>query len=45
MGAKLTIRHDSRSSAVPYVDGALLAIRRVGTLVDVHRGLETVLEL
>jgi len=42
---KLTIRHDSGSSAVPYVDGALLAIRRVGTLVGVHRGLETVLDL
>jgi len=42
---KLTIRHDSGSSAVPYVDGALLAIRRVATLVGVHRGLETVLDL
>ena len=42
---KLTIRHDSGSSAVPYVDGALLAIRRVGTLVGVHRGLDTVLDL
>ena len=42
---KLTIRHDSGSSARPYVDGALLAIRRVSTLVGLHRGLETVLEL
>jgi 4-hydroxy-tetrahydrodipicolinate reductase len=42
---KLTIRHDSGSSAVPYVDGALLAIRRVSTLVGVHRGLDTVLDL
>ena len=42
---KLTIRHDSGSSAVPYVDGALLAIRRVGRLVGVHRGLDTVLDL
>jgi 4-hydroxy-tetrahydrodipicolinate reductase len=42
---KLTIRHDSGSSAVPYVDGALLAIRRVGTLVGLHRGLDTVLDL
>lgn len=42
---KLTIRHDSGSSAVPYVDGALLAIRRVNTLVGVHRGLDTVLDL
>jgi 4-hydroxy-tetrahydrodipicolinate reductase len=42
---RLTIRHDSGSSATPYVDGALLAIRRVATLVGVHRGLDTVLEL
>lgn len=42
---KLTIRHDSGSSAHPYVDGALLAIRRVSTLVGVHRGLDTVLDL
>lgn len=42
---KLTIRHDAGSSAVPYVDGALIAIRRVGTLVGVHRGLDSVLDL
>jgi len=42
---RLTIRHDSGSSAVPYVDGALLAIRRVDALVGVHRGLDTVLDL
>ena len=42
---KLTIRHDAGSSAIPYVDGALLAIRRVATLVGLHRGLDTVLEL
>ena len=42
---RLTIRHDSGNSAVPYVDGALLAIRRVATLVGVHRGLDTVLDL
>ena len=42
---KLTIRHDAGSSAIPYVDGALLAIRRVGTLVGLHRGLDTVLDL
>jgi 4-hydroxy-tetrahydrodipicolinate reductase len=42
---KLTIRHDSGSSARPYVDGALLAIRKVATLVGVHRGLDTVLDL
>jgi 4-hydroxy-tetrahydrodipicolinate reductase len=42
---KLTIRHDSGNSARPYVDGALLAIRNVSTLVGLHRGLDTVLEL
>ena len=42
---KLTIRHDSGSSARPYVDGALLAIRKVSTLVGVHRGLDAVLDL
>jgi 4-hydroxy-tetrahydrodipicolinate reductase len=42
---KLTIRHDSGNSARPYVDGALLAIRKVSTLVGVHRGLDTVLDL
>jgi 4-hydroxy-tetrahydrodipicolinate reductase len=42
---RLTIRHDSGGSARPYVDGALIAIRRVSTLVGVHRGLDTVLDL
>ena len=42
---RLTIRHDSGNSARPYVDGALLAIRKVATLVGVHRGLDTVLDL
>jgi len=41
----LTIRHDSGSSARPYVDGALIAIRQVSTLVGVHRGLDAVLDL
>ena len=42
---RLTIRHDSGGSARPYVDGALLAIRKVSTLTGVHRGLDAVLEL
>jgi 4-hydroxy-tetrahydrodipicolinate reductase len=42
---RLSIRHDSGTSAAPYVDGALLAIRRVPTLVGVHRGLDAVLDL
>lgn len=41
----LSIRHDSGNSARPYVDGALIAIRRVSALQGVHRGLDTVLEL
>jgi 4-hydroxy-tetrahydrodipicolinate reductase len=41
---KLTIRHDSGSSARPYVDGALLAIRKVSGLVGLHRGLDSVLD-
>jgi 4-hydroxy-tetrahydrodipicolinate reductase len=42
---RLSIRHDSGSSARPYVDGALIAIRNVSTLVGVHRGLDAVLDL
>lgn len=42
---RLSIRHDSGTSARPYVDGALLAIRKVATLVGVHRGLDRVLDL
>jgi 4-hydroxy-tetrahydrodipicolinate reductase len=42
---RLSIRHDSGSSARPYVDGALLAVRKVSTLVGVHRGLDAVLDL
>lgn len=40
---RLTLRHDAGSSARPYVGGALLAIRKVSTLVGVHRGLDAVL--
>jgi 4-hydroxy-tetrahydrodipicolinate reductase len=42
-GQRLHIRHDSGESAEPYVDGALLAIREVGKLVGVHRGLDSVM--
>ena len=41
---KLILRHESGSSAVPYVNGALLAIREVGNLVGLHRGLDSVME-
>jgi 4-hydroxy-tetrahydrodipicolinate reductase len=36
---KLILRHESGSSATPYVNGALLAIRKVGNLMGLHRGL------
>lgn len=42
---RLSIRHDTGSSAEPYVDGALLAIRKVGTFVGLRRGLDSVMEL
>src|SRR5262249_33240945 len=42
---RLSLRHDSGSSARPYVDGAVLAIRRVATLIGLHRGLDSVLEI
>ena len=42
---RLSLRHDSGSSAQPYVEGALLAIRKVSGLVGVHRGLDSVLDL
>ncbi len=42
---RLTIRHDAGNSARPYVDGALLAIRKVSGLVGLHHGLDTVLDL
>jgi 4-hydroxy-tetrahydrodipicolinate reductase len=41
---KLILRHESGTSAEPYVDGALLAIRKVGTLIGLHRGLDSVME-
>jgi 4-hydroxy-tetrahydrodipicolinate reductase len=41
---KLILRHESGSSAEPYVSGALLAIREVGKLVGVHRGLDSVMK-
>jgi 4-hydroxy-tetrahydrodipicolinate reductase len=41
----LALRHSAGSSAKPYVDGALLAIRKVPALVGVHRGLDVALDL
>ena len=42
---KLSIRHDSGNSTRPYADGVLLAIRKVSTLVGVHRGLVSLLDV
>jgi len=42
---QLTLRHDSGSSAQPYVDGALLAIRKVNSIAGLRRGLDSVLDL
>jgi 4-hydroxy-tetrahydrodipicolinate reductase len=41
---RLSLRHDSGSSAEPYVNGALLAIRKVGTISGLRRGLDSVME-
>lgn len=43
-GQKLILRHESGTSAEPYVGGALLAIREVGRLVGLHRGLDSVMK-
>lgn len=43
-GQKLILRHESGTSAEPYVDGALLAIREVGKFVGLHRGLDSVMK-
>ena len=43
-GERLHLRHESGTSAAPYVAGALLAIRKVGGLVGLHRGLEGVID-
>src|ERR1700722_18352032 len=42
---RLTIRHEAGSRSEPYIDGTLLAIRKVKNLVGVHQGLESILEL
>lgn len=40
---RLTIRHDAGSTPEPYVQGTLLAVRRVRGLVGLTRGLDTLL--
>jgi 4-hydroxy-tetrahydrodipicolinate reductase len=41
---RLTIRHDAGSGAAPYLQGTLLAIRKVKNMVGLVRGLDTILE-
>lgn len=41
---RLTIRHDAGSSAAPYVAGTLLAVRRVGEIKGLVRGLDALIE-
>ncbi len=40
---QLSLRHDAGGSALPYVDGTLLAIRKVSTLHGLQRGLDSVM--
>jgi len=42
---RLTIRHEVGNHSEPYIDGTLLAIRKVSALLGLHQGLESVLEL
>ncbi len=40
---RLSLRHDSIDPTVPYVQGTLLAVRRVAEWVGLKRGLDTIL--
>jgi 4-hydroxy-tetrahydrodipicolinate reductase len=40
---RLTIRHDAGETAEPYVQGTLLAVRKVPTLIGLTRGLDALL--
>jgi 4-hydroxy-tetrahydrodipicolinate reductase len=42
---KLILRHEAGAGAEPYVDGAMLAIRKVGTFTGLRRGLDSVMNL
>ncbi len=41
---RLKIRHDAIDPTKPYIDGALLAIRKVMELKGLHRGLDVVMQ-
>jgi 4-hydroxy-tetrahydrodipicolinate reductase len=40
---RLTIRHDAGGTAEPYVEGTLLAVRKVPKVIGLTRGLDTLL--
>jgi 4-hydroxy-tetrahydrodipicolinate reductase len=42
---RLVLRHESGSSARPYVDGAMLAIRNLAKVRGLQRGLDKILDL
>ena len=42
-GARMTLRHDAGESAAPYVEGTLLAVRRVREVKGLVRGLDRLL--
>ena len=44
-GERLSLRHDSTDSALPYVAGTLLAVRQVHALRGLVRGLDQLLDL
>jgi len=41
---KLILRHEAGAGAEPYVHGAMLAIRKVGTFTGLRRGLDAVMD-
>jgi 4-hydroxy-tetrahydrodipicolinate reductase len=42
-GERLTLRHDAGSSAAPYIQGTLLAIRKVKDYIGLVRGLDKIM--
>ncbi len=42
---QLSMRHDAGTGARPYVEGTLLAIRKVSGLKGLHRGLDAVMDI
>ncbi len=42
---RLKIRHDAIDATKPYIDGALLALRKVRSLTGLHRGMDSIINL